>query len=78
MFRKKKELKELDVQNLNEIIILGKKILKIVYIFVFILGIYAITVLLKELNIINFILKTLKIILPLFIGIGIACCLILC
>lgn len=72
MFRKKKELKELDVQNLNEIIILGKKILKIVYIFVFILGIYAITVLLKELNIINFILKTLKIILPLFIGIGIA------
>lgn len=72
MFGRKKEQKDLDVQSLNEIITLGKKILEIVYIFVIIVGMYAITVLLKELNIINFLLKTLKIIFPLFIGVIVA------
>ncbi|MDD2181381.1 MAG: AI-2E family transporter [Bacilli bacterium] len=72
MFGRKKEQKEIDVQSLNEIILLGKKILEIVYIFVIIVGLYAMTVLLKELNIITFILKTLKIIFPLFIGVLVA------
>jgi predicted PurR-regulated permease PerM len=72
MFGRKKVDKELDVESLNEIIVLGKKILEIVYIFVFILGFYAITILLKELNVFGFIIKTLEIISPLFIGIVVA------
>ncbi len=68
-----KEIKpELDTKKLNDVVGLTKKILKIAYILVAILGVYAITILAKEWKITSFIFVMLKIISPLFIGIIIA------
>ena len=50
MFGKKKENKNIDVSSLNEVIVLSKKILKIAFFLIIIIGIYAIIMLLKELN----------------------------
>lgn len=67
-----KNKKELNLLELNNLIKLGKKILKIIYVLIIILGAYALTILIKELNIVGFILTILAIISPLFIGIIIA------
>ena len=72
MFGKKKENKNIDVGSLNEVIVLSKKILKIAFFFIIILGIYAIIMLLKELKILPTIINILKVLTPLFIGIVVA------
>lgn len=72
MFGKKKENKNIDIGSLNEVIVLSKKILKIAFFFVIILGIYAIIMLLKELKILPTIINILKVLTPLFIGVVIA------
>jgi len=62
----------LDVTKVNDILSLSKRILKIVYILFFILSIYVILILAKELHFIEFVLTILKIVSPLFIGLIIA------
>jgi len=73
MFGKKKNTeKELDKKKLNELIILSRNTVKILYMFLIILGIYAIIRLAKEIKILDFILVLLKVMSPLFIGFIIA------
>lgn len=71
MFRKGNE-KELNMKNINETVLLAKKILHISYFLIIIAGAWAITMLVKELKIFDFILEVLTIVAPLFIGIFIA------
>ena len=67
-----KEDTEIDKKKVNEVLTLSKKILKILYIFIIIIGIYTLLVLGKETRIF-YILKTIiEIVAPLFIGIIIA------
>lgn len=63
---------KVDVKNLNEIIKLSTKILKVLFILLVIVGIYSITLIFKEWKIIAFIFLILKILAPFFIGIIIA------
>lgn len=63
---------KLDVKEINVIIRLLKKMLKIIFVLAIILGIYVVIVLGKELGIFKVILTLLKVISPLFIGIVIA------
>lgn len=74
MFSKKSKSnkKELDIIKVNDILSLSKQILKIVYVLVFILAIYIIIKVFKELNLKATIVIILKTIFPLFIGIFIA------
>ena len=72
MFSKKNTEKEIDIKKLNDVIGLSKKILKITYFLIFIVGVYAITMLIKEWNIMIFLKTLLTIVSPLFIGIVIA------
>jgi len=72
MFNKKKIEKEVDITKLNDVISLTKKILKIAYIFIIIIGIYAMTLLVKEWKILDFLKTLFAIVSPLFIGIVIA------
>ncbi|MDD3187306.1 MAG: AI-2E family transporter [Bacilli bacterium] len=67
-----KDNDKLDVKKVNELVSLSKKILNIAYIFIIILGIYAVTILFKEWKIIDFFKNLLAIISPLFIGLLIA------
>ncbi len=66
MFKKSK------TKDVEEIMVLTKKILKIVYIFIIFLSLYLILGIVKELHLFNFVLTVLKILSPLFIGIFIA------
>ena len=69
MFNKKEKLtKEVDTKNLNDVIGLSKKILKIMYGLFIILAIYVALKLFKELNIKSTLLVILKILTPLFIS----------
>jgi predicted PurR-regulated permease PerM len=72
MFSKKNAGKEIDIKKLNDVIGLTKNILKIAYVLIAIIGVYAITLLFKEWNIMGFIKTILTIVSPLFIGIIIA------
>ena len=63
---------KIDVDNLNDVINLSKVILKILFVVMIIVGIYGLTILLKELGIIRFLVELLQIVAPLFIGIVIA------
>ena len=73
MFGKRKlDQKELDKKKLNELITLCKNTLKILYVLLIIIGIYAIIRLTKEIKILEFIIIILKVIAPLFIGFVIA------
>lgn len=74
MFNKKnsENENEIDIKKLNDVIGLTKKILKIAYVLAGILGVYAVTLLIKEWNIMVFIKTILTIVSPLFIGIAIA------
>lgn len=62
-------MKNLNVDELNNLIVFGKKIAKVVYLLILILGLYAIINLIKELKIVEFVLTILGIVAPLFIGI---------
>lgn len=70
--RKKLDQKEIDKKQLNELIHLSRNTVKILYVFLIVIGIYAIIRLTKEIGIIGFILTILKTISPLFIGFIIA------
>ncbi len=68
----KKENKEVDSSRVNDVLIVSKKVLNLVYVLLFILGSYAVIKLVKELNVIPFLKSVLKIVSPLFIGLLIA------
>lgn len=70
MFNKKEE--KVSTEKINDVLGLTKKILKLVYIFMFLIGIYAATLVCKELKIVSFLLSFIEILSPLFIGIIIA------
>ncbi len=72
MFGRKSNNKGVDISNLNEVILLSKKILRIAFFLIVIVGIYACTMLFKEWKIIDIFVKILNILSPLFIGIVIA------
>lgn len=70
--RKKIDDKEIDHKKLNELISLSRNVVKILYILLIVLGVYAVIMLTKEIRILKFILVILKVISPLFIGFIIA------
>ena len=73
MFGKKKNISnEIDNQKINELVLLSKKTIKILYLLLIVIGVYAIIKLTKEIKIIEFLLIILKTIAPLFIGFFIA------
>lgn len=72
MLRRKFNSKKIDMENANEVISLTKKILKIAYALIIIIGIYAVTLIGKEWNLKNFLFTTLGILAPLFVGVVIA------
>ena len=63
---------KINYEDVNEITSIGKKILKILYILLIVVGIYALTLINKEWKIFQFIWNFVKVISPLFIGIAIA------
>lgn len=70
---KKKELEEvIDKKKINELVSLSKKFVNVAYILLIVLGIYAITILLKEWKVLNFFRTLISIISPLFIGLVVA------
>ena len=70
MIRKNND--KIDYKNVNDVVSLSKRILKIAYFLVILFGIYGVILLLKELKIMGFIFTVLKIVSPLFIGFFIA------
>lgn len=68
----KKKKEEINVTKLNEVISLSQKILKMTIIFFGIVGLYAITLIIKEWQVLGLIFKILNILIPLFIGLLIA------
>lgn len=70
--RKKIDDKEIDHKKLNELISLSRNVVKILYILLIVVGVYAVIMLTKEIRIFKFILVILKVISPLFIGFIIA------
>jgi len=63
---------EVDKKNINEVVSLSKKILKLVYIVMIIGIVFLVTLLIKEWGILKFILTILKVATPFFIGFAIA------
>lgn len=68
MFRKKINERELDIKNINDVVLLLKKILKISYGVIMIAAIVGITLISKEWNVKAFIFSVLSVVSPLFIG----------
>ena len=68
----KKNLKEIDSKEVNEVVSLTKKILNLLYIVMIVAIVLCGTVILKNLNIWNILLTFLKVLSPLFIGFVIA------
>jgi predicted PurR-regulated permease PerM len=66
------KLKDLDTKKVNDVLGLAKNILKVVYVLLLIVSVYIITILIKEWNIITFLVTLLKIAAPLFIGLAVA------
>ena len=64
--------KEIDKEKVNDVLVLSKKILKILYIVIIIAGIYGLTIINKEWKLTHFILECVKIVAPLFLGLIIA------
>ncbi len=64
--------KNIDKDSLNEVIGTSKKILKIFYLILIVIGVYILLKIIKELHILHIILTILKILTPLFIGIIVA------
>ena len=71
MFKRKDE-KTLDIPKVNQTVSLLHKILKITYILIIIIGIYAATLIFKEWGIFTFIKVIFKVLIPFFIGFIIA------
>lgn len=71
MFRRGND-KELNMKNVNEVVLLSKKILHISYFLIIIAGAFVAIKVVKELKIWDFMLELLAIVSPLFIGIFIA------
>lgn len=69
-FRRNKE--KLDMNELNEVVSLSKKILHLFYVVMIIAIILIVTIIAREWGIINFLLSVLKVLSPLFIGFIIA------
>lgn len=69
---KKENDKKINYESLNGVLKLSNRILKIIYILIVLVIIYAATKISKEWGIIAFILNILKVLTPLFIGIAIA------
>ena len=63
---------EIDKKNINEVVSLSKKILKLVYIVMIIGIVFLVTLLIKEWGILKFLLTVLKVATPFFIGFAIA------
>ncbi|MDD2469600.1 MAG: AI-2E family transporter [Bacilli bacterium] len=63
---------KVDIKNLNEMIKSGSKILRLLFFLLVIVGVYAVTLIFKEWQILWFILLIFKILSPFFIGIIIA------
>ena len=63
---------EVDKKNINEVVSLSKKILKLVYIVMIVGIIFLVTLLIKEWGILKFLLTLLKVSTPFFIGFAIA------
>ncbi len=72
MFRRKINEKELDMKNVNDVILLLKKILKISYVLIIIAAVVGITMISKEWNVKHFLFSILSVVSPLFIGFLIA------
>ena len=70
--RKKIDDKAIDHKKLNELISLSRNVVKILYLLLIVIGIYAIIMLTKEIKILKFILIILRVVAPLFIGFAIA------
>lgn len=68
----RKNIKEIDKKKVNDLLDMTSKIMRVVYILLFIAVIYLITIVSKELNLLPFIITLLKVIFPLFMGIVIA------
>ena len=64
--------KNIDKNNLNDVISISKKILKIFYVLLMVLGAYVILRIVKELGLLSFLVTIIKILSPLFIGIVVA------
>lgn len=73
MFGKRKvNIEDIDKKKLNDLIFLSRNVLKILYVLLIVLGIYAVVRLTKEVRVLEFLFTVLKIIAPLFIGFGVA------
>lgn len=60
--------KNIDKNNLNDVISISKRILKIVYVLLIVIGAYVLLRIVKELGIVSIFLTLIKILSPLFIG----------
>ena len=69
-FRKSKE--KLDMNEVNEVVSLSKKILHLFYLVMIIAIILIVTIIAREWGIISFVLSVLKVLSPLFIGFAVA------
>lgn len=72
MFGRKNEGKEIDKKKLNELIFLSRNVVKILYVLLIVIGVYALIKLTKELRIVDILVTILKVVAPLFIGFIIA------
>ena len=64
--------KNIDKEGLNDVIRISKKILKLFYIFLIVIGIYVLLKIIKGLGVLEIVINLLKILSPLFIGVVIA------
>ena len=67
-----KKFKEIDSKEVNEVVTLTKKILKILYIAMIVAIVLSATIIMKNLKLWHFLLTFLKVLSPLFIGFVIA------
>ena len=72
MLIKKDKTEKIDTRNVNDVLLLSKKILKIMYALFIILAFYVALIVFKELKIKATLLVILKILTPLFIGVVVA------
>ena len=72
MFGRKNAGKEIDKKKLNELIFLSRNVVKILYVLLIVIGVYALIKLTKELRIVDILVTILKVVAPLFIGFIIA------
>lgn len=70
--RKKEISEEIDKKKINELVNLSKSFMKVAYILLIVVGVYASTILLKEWQVLDFFNTILTIIAPLFVGLVVA------